>query len=93
MKKNDEFVSEEEIQQTIASLISLNRLEERGIASKPYFIPCLSGNLLAPQTQVMDEDEPNFSEMENLIIDKTNNIVGNTQKDEIGWFVDGYEKF
>ena len=30
----------------------------------------------------MDEDEPNFSEMENPIIDKANNIVDNTQKDK-----------
>ena len=30
----------------------------------------------------MDEDEPNFSEMENQIIDKANNIVDNTQKDK-----------
>ena len=30
----------------------------------------------------MDEDEPNFSEMENPIIDKANNIVDNTRKDE-----------
>ena len=37
---------------------------------------------MAPQTQIMDADEPNFSEMENLITDKANNIVDNTQKDE-----------
>ena len=30
----------------------------------------------------MDEDEPNFSEMENPIIDETNNTVENTQKDQ-----------
>ena len=30
----------------------------------------------------MDEDEPNFLEMENLIIDKTNTTIDNTQKDE-----------
>ena len=30
----------------------------------------------------MDEDEPNFSEMENQIIDKANNIVDNTQEDK-----------
>ena len=82
MKKNDESVNEEEIQKTIATLISLNRLEERGIGTKSYFILSLSGNVLAPQTQIMDEDEPNFSEMENPIIDKANNIVDNTQKDE-----------
>ena len=80
MKKNDESVNEEEIQKTIAT--SLNRLEERGIGTKSYFIPSLSDNVLAPQTQIMDEDEPNFSEMENPIIDKANNIVDNTQKDE-----------
>ena len=37
---------------------------------------------MAPQTQIMDEDEPNFSEMENPIIANANNIVDNTQKDE-----------
>ena len=63
MKKNDESVSEEEIQKTIATRISLNRLEERGIGTKSYFIPSLSDNVLAPQTQIMVEDEPNFSEM------------------------------
>ena len=82
MKKNDESVNEEEIQKTIATLISLNRLKERGIGTKSYFIPSLSDNVLAPQTQIMDEDEPNFSEMENPIIDKANNIVDNSQKDE-----------
>ena len=30
----------------------------------------------------MDEDEPSFSEMENPIIDKLNNIVDKTQTDE-----------
>ena len=30
----------------------------------------------------MDEDEPNFSEMENPIIDETNTTVDNAQKDE-----------
>ena len=30
----------------------------------------------------MDEDEPNFSEMENRIIDETNTTVDNTQEDE-----------
>ena len=30
----------------------------------------------------MDEDEPNFSEMENPIIDETNTTIDNTQKDE-----------
>ena len=82
MKKNDESVNEEEIQKTIAILMSLNRLEERGIGTKSYFIPSLSDNVLAPQTQIMNEDEPSFSEMENPIIDKANNIVDNTQKDE-----------
>ena len=82
MKKNDESVNEEEIQKTIAILISLNRLEERGIGTKSYFIPSLPDNVLAPQTQIMDEDEPNFSEMENPIIANANNIVDNTQKDE-----------
>ena len=71
MKKNDESVSEEEIQKTIATLISLNRLEERGIGTKSYFIPSLPDNVLTPQ---------NFSE--NLIIDETNAIIDNTQKDE-----------
>ena len=60
MKKNDESVNEEEIQRTIATLISLSRLEERGIGTKSYFIPSLSDNVLAPQTQIMDEDEPKF---------------------------------
>ena len=90
MKKNGESVSEEEIQKTIATLISLNRLEERGIGTNSYFIPSLSDNVLAPQTQIMEEGEPNFSEMENPIIDKTNKIVDNTQKDEnlYGWLMD-----
>ena len=82
MKKNDESVNEEEIQKTIATLISLNRLEERGIGTKSYFIASLSDKVLAPQTQIMDEGEPNFSEMENPIVDKANNIVDDTQKDE-----------
>ena len=78
MKKNDQSVSEEEIQQTIATLISLNQLEERRISTKSYFIPSLPDNILAPQTQIMDEDEPNFSEMENPIIDETNtSSIGN----------------
>ena len=75
-------VSEAEIEETIATLISLNCLEERGIGSKSYFIPSLPDNVLAPQTQIMDEDEPNFSEMENRIIDETNTTVENTQEDE-----------
>ena len=37
---------------------------------------------MAPQTQIMDEDEPNFSEMENPIIDETNTTIDNTQKNE-----------
>ena len=37
---------------------------------------------MALQTQIMDEDQPNFSEMENPIIDETNTAVDNTQKDE-----------
>ena len=37
---------------------------------------------MAPQTQIMDKDEPNFSEMENPIIDETNTTIDNTQKDE-----------
>ena len=36
-KKNDDSVSEAEIQETIPTLISLNRLEERGIGAKSYF--------------------------------------------------------
>ena len=82
IKKNDESVSDEEIQKTIATLISLNRLEKRGIDTKSYLIPSLIDNVLAPQTQNMDEDEPNFSEMENPIIDETNTTVDNAQKDE-----------
>ena len=82
MKKNDESVNEEEIQKAIATLISLKSHEERGIGTKSYFIPSFSDNVLAPQTQIMDEDEPNFSEMKNAIIDKASNIVDNTQKDE-----------
>ena len=82
MKKNDESISEKEIQKTIATLISLNRLEERGISTKLYFIPSLLNNVLAPQTQIMDEDEPNFSEMQNTIIYEANTTVDNTQKDE-----------
>ena len=69
MEKNDESVSEEEIRETIVTSISLNRLEDRGIGTKSYFITSLPDNILAPQTQIMDEDEPKFSEMENLIID------------------------
>ena len=34
MKKNNESVSKEEIQEAIATLISLNRLEERGIGTE-----------------------------------------------------------
>ena len=75
-------VSEAQIQETIATLISLNRLEERGISTKSYFISSLPDNVLAPQTQIMDEDEPNFSEIENPIIDETNTTVDKTQKDE-----------
>ena len=82
MKKNDESVSDEEIQKTIATLISLNRLEKRGIDTKSYLIPSLLDNVLAPQTQNMDEDELNFSEMENPITDETNTTVDNAQKDE-----------
>ena len=37
MKKNDECVSEAEIQKTMATLISLSRLEEQGIGTKSYF--------------------------------------------------------
>ena len=81
MKKIDESVSEEEIQKTIATLISLNRLEEWGIGTKLYFIPSFPDNVLAPQTQIMDEEEPSFSEMKNPIIDETNTTVSNTQKD------------
>ena len=65
----------------IATLISLNRLEERGIGTKSYFIASLSDNVLDLQSQIMDDNESNFSEMKNSIIDK-NNIVGNTEKDE-----------
>ena len=54
MKKNDECVSEAEIKKTIATLISLNRLEERGIGTKSYFIPSPPENVLVPQTQIMD---------------------------------------
>ena len=66
----------------IATLISLNRLEEREIGTKSYFIASLSDNVLDPQSQIMDDDESNFSEMKNSIIDKRNNIVGNREKDE-----------
>ena len=66
----------------IATLISLNRLEEQRIGTKLYFIPSLPDNFLAPQTHIMDEDGSNFSEMENPIIDETNATVDNTQKDE-----------
>ena len=34
MKKNNESVSKEEIQETIATLISLNRLGERGVGTE-----------------------------------------------------------
>ena len=34
MKKNNESVSKEEIQEAITTLISLNRLEERGIGTE-----------------------------------------------------------
>ena len=50
MIKNDESVSEAEIQETIATLISLNRLEEWEIGTKSYFIASLPYNILAPQT-------------------------------------------
>ena len=55
---------------------------ERGIGTKSYFAPSLPDNVLAPQTQIMDEDEPNFSEMKNPIIAETNTTVDNTQKDQ-----------
>ena len=45
---------------------------ERGIGTKSYFILSLPDNVLDPQTQIMDEDEPSFSEMKNPIIDETN---------------------
>ena len=67
---------------TIATSTSLNRLEERGIGIKRYFISSLPVNALAPQMQIMDEDEPNFSEMENPVIDETNTTVDNTLKNE-----------
>ena len=67
---------------TIATSTSLNRLEERGICIKPYFISSLPVNALAPQMQIMDEDEPNFSEMEDPVIDETNTTVHNTLKNE-----------
>ena len=50
MIKNDEPVSEAEIQETIATLISLNLLEEWEIGTKSYFIASLPYNILAPQT-------------------------------------------
>ena len=91
MKKSDESVSEEEIQnkKTIATLISLNRLKEWGICTKSYFILPLSDNALTPQAQLLDQDEPNFSEMENPIIDEINTTVDNVQKDEN---LDGLQK-
>ena len=67
---------------TIATSTSLNRLEERGIGIKRYFISSLPVNALAPQMQIMDEDEPNFSEMEDPVIDETNTTVHNTLKNE-----------
>ena len=67
---------------TIATSTSLNRLEERGIGIKPYFISSLPVNALALQMQIMDEDEPNFSEMEDPVIDETNTTVHNTLKNE-----------
>ena len=78
MKKNGESLSEKEIQKAITTLVSLNRLEEQGISTKSYLLPSLPDNVLAPQTLVMDENEPNFSEMENAIIDEINTTVGNT---------------
>ena len=47
MKKNDESVSEEELQKTIATLISLNRLGKQGIGTISYFIPFLPNAILA----------------------------------------------
>ena len=55
---------------------------ERGIGTISYFIPSLPDNVLAPETQIIDEDEPSFSEMKNPIIDETYTTVDNTQKDE-----------
>ena len=55
--------SESKIQKAIDTLLSLNRLEERGIGTKSYFVPSLPDTILAPQTQIMDEDEPSYSEM------------------------------
>ena len=82
MKKNDESVSRQEIQETNTTLISLNRLEELGIGTKSYFIPSLPDNILTPKTQIMDQDEPNFSEIENPVIDETSSTIDNTQKNE-----------
>ena len=55
--------SESKIQKAIDTLLSLNRLEERGIGTKSYFVPALPDTVLAPQTQIMDKDEPSYSEM------------------------------
>ena len=52
------------------------------MGNRSYFFPSLPDNILAPQTQIIDEDEPNFSEMENPIIDQTNTIIEDIQKDE-----------
>ena len=42
---------------TIATLISLNRLKERGICTKSWFILPLSDNVLAPQAQFLQSIE------------------------------------
>ena len=55
MKKNDESLSQREIQNAIDALVSINRLEERGIGTKSYFIRSTPDAILAPQTPIIDE--------------------------------------
>lgn len=48
MKKDDESVSQVEIQGTIDALVSINWLEERDFGIKSYFIPSNADTDLAP---------------------------------------------
>ena len=38
----------------IGALVSINRLEERGMCTKSYFIPSILETILAPQTRIID---------------------------------------
>ena len=63
MKRNDESVSQGEIQITI-------NLEKQGIGTKSYFITSIPETTLVPQ--IIDQDETSFSEIETPVIAETN---------------------